>query len=147
MSAVVGIRFDRSKLPADVSLCDHCVAKCCRYIALPIDTPKTAKEWDYLRWFMIHERIALFTEEKKWYLQVFGDCRHLLPDSRCGIYSTRPQICRDYTTDECEFDDSWTYERFFETAEQLEEYLEATTPKPAGASLRGPRPEILPIVG
>lgn len=147
MSAAPRVHLDRRKVPPGESLCDHCFAKCCRYISLPIDTPKTARDWDFLRWYMIHAGIALFTEGKKWYLQVYGDCRHRLPDNRCGVYATRPQICRDYTTDECEFDDSWTYERFFETAEQLQEYLEAVTPRSANESLRGPRPEILPIIG
>ena len=26
-------------------------------------------------------------------------CPHLQPDNRCGIYQTRPQICRDYAAD------------------------------------------------
>ena len=26
-------------------------------------------------------------------------CVHLLPDNKCDIYETRPQVCRDYKAD------------------------------------------------
>jgi Fe-S-cluster containining protein len=71
----------------------------------------------------------------------------LLPNNRCGIYETRPQICRDYTTDNCEYDDDWVYERYFETAEQVEEYMEAVLPRKKGESIRSKEPPLLPIVG
>jgi Fe-S-cluster containining protein len=63
-----------------------------------------------------------------WYLMVPGDCQHLQADHRCGIYETRPQICRSYTTDECEYDNDGVYDQFFETAEQLWEYAQAVLP-------------------
>jgi hypothetical protein len=32
---------------------------------------------------------------------------------------------REYTTDDCEYEDDWVYDQYFETAEQVEEYMEA----------------------
>jgi Fe-S-cluster containining protein len=70
----------------------------------------------------------------------------LQSDNRCGIYHTRPGICRDYSTDNCEYDDRYVYDRYFETAEQVQEYMDVVFPdKEAG--LRSPRPSLLPIVG
>ncbi|MFO0870219.1 MAG: YkgJ family cysteine cluster protein [Pirellulales bacterium] len=138
--------LSRADHPADAPLCDFCYAKCCRYFALPIDTPSKPQDYDYLRWYLLHQQASLFVDEKTWYLLVQTPCKHLQPDHRCGIYETRPQICREYSTKDCEFDDAWLYEQYFETPEQLEEYVEAITPRPAGQSIRSPRPPVLPIL-
>ncbi|GAB4145668.1 MAG: YkgJ family cysteine cluster protein [Planctomycetaceae bacterium] len=118
----------RADLKPGEVLCEYCTAKCCRYFALPIDTPKTREDFDHLRWYMIHRRVSLFVEDGTWYLMVHADCEHLMEDNRCGIYEDRPEICRKYTTDECEFDDDTCYDQFFETAEQIWEYAEAILP-------------------
>jgi Fe-S-cluster containining protein len=136
----------REDLPPGEVLCDYCTAKCCKYFALPIDTPTEKKDFDYLRWFLLHGQASVFTEEGTWYLIVHTPCKHLQPDNRCGIYETRPEICREYTTDACEYDDDWVYEQYFETAEQVAEYTEAILPKARGQSLRSPRPALLPIL-
>lgn len=141
------IRMRREDVRPGDCLCDHCTAKCCRYFALPMETPTEREDFEYLRWFLLHDFATAFTEDGTWYLMVHTVCKHLQSDQRCGIYDTRPQICRDYSTDDCEFDDDWVYERYFETAEQVAEYAEAFLPRPRGQSIRGPRPALLPIVG
>jgi hypothetical protein len=40
----------------------------------------------------------------------------------------RPKICREYTTDNCEYDNGWSFEKLFETPEQIWEYAEAILP-------------------
>lgn len=140
------IKPRREDLPADANLCAHCTGKCCRYFALPIEEPESKSEFEYLRWYLLHGRASLFTEDDTWYLLVHTDCKHLLPDNRCGIYETRPQICRDYTTDNCEYDDSWTYERYFETCEQIEEYADALLTKPTDKGFRSRKPPLLPVL-
>jgi Fe-S-cluster containining protein len=84
-------------------LCEHCTAACCRYIALPIDTPKNKRDFDDMRWYIIHENIAVFVEDGDWYIQIHNPCRNILPDGRCANYETRPAICREYTTSECDY--------------------------------------------
>jgi uncharacterized protein len=118
----------RSEVPEGAALCDHCTAKCCRYFALPIETPETWDDFDHLRWYLLHGRVALFVEEGTWYLVVHADCKHIMADYRCGTYETRPAICRSYTTDACEFEDDACYEQFFESPEQIWEYAEAVLP-------------------
>jgi Fe-S-cluster containining protein len=140
-------RMTRENLPNGECLCDYCSAKCCRYFALPIDTPDAVKDFDYMRWFLLHERASVFVEDDNWYLLVHTVCKHLQPDNRCGIYETRPQICREYLTDNCEYDEDSTYEKYFETPEQVAEYVEATLgQKNQRGVLRSPEPALLPVV-
>lgn len=136
----------REELPANVNLCEHCTAKCCRYFALPIDEPTTRKDYDYIRWYLLHEHATVFVEEDSWYLLVHTTCKHLQSDHRCGIYETRPEICREYTTDNCEYEDDWIYEQYFETPEQVVEYMEVVL-APKGRVVRSQRPPLLPIIG
>ncbi|MEZ6090504.1 MAG: YkgJ family cysteine cluster protein [Pirellulaceae bacterium] len=137
-------RIPRELVPANASLCDYCTAKCCRYFALPIDTPDCAKDLDFIRWYLLHDRASVFVEGETWYLLVHTTCKHLQDDNRCGIYLTRPQICRDYTTAECEYEDLWTYDQYFETPEQIQDYMDAMYGHEY-ESLRSPKPSPLPI--
>ena len=41
---------------------------------------------------------------------MYGDCQHLQADNRCGNYEDRPHICREYSTDACEYDDPGLHE-------------------------------------
>ena len=111
----------------------------------PIDTPTERQDFDYIRWYLLHEASSVFVDEGTWYLIVHSRCRHLQSDNRCGIYETRPQICRDYTTKDCEYDDDWVYEQYFETPEQVEEYMEVVLPRKRGENIRSPRPG-LPVL-
>jgi uncharacterized protein len=131
----------RDDLPHGANLCAHCSAKCCRYFALPIDTPETWTEFEYIRWFLLHERATVFTEEGTWYLMVHSRCKHLRRDRLCDIYARRPAICRQYKTSNCEYDDTWIYERYLETPEQVEEYAEAVLGPRDRRGIRSPRPE------
>lgn len=145
MLPTIRLKPRRDQLQPGESLCDHCTAKCCKYFALPIDTPTERQDFDYIRWYLLHNGASVFVDEGTWYLLVHSPCRHLQADNRCGIYETRPQICRDYTTDKCEYEDDWVYEQYFETPEQVEEYMEVVLPKRRGESLRSPRPG-LPVL-
>jgi Fe-S-cluster containining protein len=121
-------KVKREDLKPGENLCEYCTAKCCRYFALPIDTPEIRDDYNHIRWYMMHGNVSVFVEDDTWFLMVHADCKHILPDNRCGTYETRPGICRKYTTVNCEYDDDSTYEKFFETPEQLWEYAEAVLP-------------------
>ena len=132
----------REDLKPGEILCQHCNAKCCRYFALPIDTPTTRKDFEYIRWYLLHERAAVFTEDGTWYLLVHTRCKHLGDDDLCGNYQTRPRVCREYGTDKCEYEDDWVYDHYFETPEQVEEYAEAVLRPPKGRDIRSPKPDL-----
>lgn len=146
MSTPFGLKkIKREELPPGKVLCEYCSAKCCRYFALPIETPESFEDLEYIRWYLLHGQASVFKEDDTWYLLVHTTCKHLQSDNRCGIYETRPQICRDYTTDGCEYDDDWTYDFYLETPEQVWEYTEAVM-QPKGKSIRSPRPALLPVL-
>ena len=133
-SAKPARRPKKSEVPPE-RLCEFCDAKCCRYFALPIDKPSTFEEFDYVRWYLLHERASVFVEDGDWFLLVHTPCKELGPDNRCRIYETRPQICREYSTARCEYDDLFLFEQYFETPEQVEEYAVATLgPRPGTTS-------------
>ncbi len=146
MSTATKAQPARDEISSADNLCDYCSARCCRYFALPIDTPEDWEDYEYMRWYLLHDRATIFTDDGTWYLMVHTGCRHLLADHRCGIYETRPPICREYSTDKCEYDDDSAYERYFETPEQLYEYAEAVLPERRGRGIRSPRPTSLPII-
>src|SRR3954451_10359182 len=144
-TALISSKPGREQVPEGKVLCDYCTAKCCRYFALPLDAPEDRTDFEFMRWFLLHERASVFKEDKIWYLLVHTVCRHLQSDNRCGIYETRPQVCRDYTTKDCEYDDDWTYDFYLERPEQVAEYTEAVIQED-GPSIRSPRPPLLPIL-
>lgn len=136
----------RDDLQPGESLCDYCTAKCCQYFALPIETPTCRADLDSIRWYMLHEHVSIFVDSDTWYLMVHTRCRKLRDDHLCGIYETRPQICRDYSTENCEYAGDGCYDQLFETPEQLWEYMEAVFPEPKRKPQPG-EPIALPVVG
>ncbi|ALP54715.1 hypothetical protein Tel_03220 [Candidatus Tenderia electrophaga] len=105
--------------------CGFCTAsKCCTYITHQIDGPRSKAEFDYLLWQVSHERVAVFKDDDGWFLLINNPCTHLLPDGRCGIYATRPQICREHSNDNCEFDANMEeeFELYFDSYEALLRY-------------------------
>ena len=106
------------------NLCEHCTGMCCRYLALPIDTPEDREEFDDVRWYLLHQGVSVFVEDGEWYLYVATDCRHLQPDYRCGLYETRPRICRKYTTVNCDYHSGeYGWEQHFTCPEHLDEFV------------------------
>jgi Fe-S-cluster containining protein len=85
--------------------CGFCTnSTCCTYITQEIETPRTKYDFEHLLWLVSHENVKVYKDQDGWYLLVETRCSHLLPDGRCGIYKQRPQVCRDYSNDYCEFD-------------------------------------------
>jgi Fe-S-cluster containining protein len=136
----------REDLKRGEVLCEYCPAKCCRYFALPIDTPTSRKDFDFVRWYLLHERATVFVEDESWYLLVHTKCRHLGDDNLCDAYDTRPQICRDYTTKNCEYEDDWVYDHYIETPEQVAEYAEAVLGPRKGRDIRSSKPDPLKVL-
>jgi Fe-S-cluster containining protein len=138
-------------LSKEGSLCDQCVALCCRYFAFSIDKPEKKRDFEDLRWYILHEDTIIFVEKGEWYVQVNRKCRALLPDNRCAVYENRPAICRDYKTDACDWHaDAYDYQHVFTEPEQIDrfakEYLAAERKKARKAAARGQRPRRVPAV-
>lgn len=105
--------------------CSKCAGLCCRYVALPIEEPKTRGDFDDIRWYLTHKGITVFVEKKSWYISVDNTCRHLSKkDHRCRIYENRPRICRGYKNVDCELSkEAYDYDLYFTDDRQMEEYM------------------------
>lgn len=138
-SKIPQIKPDRDALPEGYNLCDYCNGKCCRYFALAIDAPTEWADFENYRWYILHEHAAIFTEDDSWFLLVTTKCKNLGDDNYCKNYEHRPDVCRAYSTERCEYEDNWVYDKFFDDSEQLYEYAEALLGPKNGASLRSQR--------
>ncbi|MHC4665030.1 MAG: YkgJ family cysteine cluster protein [Planctomycetota bacterium] len=110
---------------ANNNQCDKCTSLCCRYFALPIDTPKDKGDYDDIRWFLCHKGISVFVEDGDWYINIRNRCKHLSEKGNlCGIYSKRPRICRGYRHRNCDFvEGEYYYDLHFTSDKQMEEYI------------------------
>ena len=85
--------------------CGRCTnSKCCTYVTQQVDTPRSMADFDHLLWQVSHERVNVYKDEEGWFLLIENPCQHLGPGGMCRIYHERPQVCRDYSNDYCEFD-------------------------------------------
>ena len=115
-------------------LCEHCPAACCRYLALPLDKPTSARDYDDIRWYLMHQGVSVFVEEGDWYIQYQTTCKKLGPDNLCTIYETRPAICREYQPNGCDYSGgSYGYDHLFTHPKQIEQYYHKRTGKKLGA--------------
>ena len=107
------------------SQCSRCIpAKCCQYFSLEIDTPTSKTDYDDLLWFLAHKDVSIYTQSKSWYLMLHNRCTFLDKKSNlCKIYDKRPRICREHTTDECEYEEDWDFDKHFKSYDELERWL------------------------
>ncbi len=86
--------------------CSRCLqGTCCTYITEALGTMRSKAEFEHLLWQVAHENIEAYKDKDGWFLLIRGKCEHLGPSGGCNIYDDRPQICRDYDNDWCEFDE------------------------------------------
>ncbi len=106
-------------------LCPQCAGLCCRYVALPIETPETKDDYDDVRWYLAHEGFSVFVEDDEWYVNIASRCKYLNANNMCSIYEKRPKICRKYSDDNCDYHGGdYGYDLYFSCAEDLEEYMD-----------------------
>lgn len=123
--------------PKDGPPCHLCTARCCKYFALEIDTPKDREDYDFIRWYLMHQHVVVWRDEGDWYLEVRTPCKNLLPDNKCAVYDTRPQVCREYGWPDEEspevpcdyFNEGLDYDLFFDDAETFWAWAEGELAK------------------
>ena len=96
---------------------------CCHYVAVEIDGPNTLRGATEILWYMYHPGVSVYVDEDEWMVQFETRCQHLLPDKRCGIYETRPPICREYDEVTCEVNADEVGQALYSVREYLA-YLE-----------------------
>ncbi|MBD3321051.1 MAG: hypothetical protein GF350_08165 [Chitinivibrionales bacterium] len=108
--------------------CMKCKARCCRHVALQIETPSCKRDYDNIRWFLLHKGVKVFKDhDGEWLIEFDARCENLTKTHRCGDYENRPKVCRDYPASdhECEFGSERSpYKLLFTNAGQFEKYLD-----------------------
>ncbi len=81
--------------PAEnADLCAGCV-KCCTYITVEVDSPRSPREYDQWLWAIMHRNVSLYVERpEKWFIAFETRCENLGGDGRCRIYGRHPVLCR-----------------------------------------------------
>lgn len=78
--------------------CDHC----CRYLSLEIDRPRSKRDFENIRWYLLHKSVSVMVDfEGAWLIQFDTPCEWLV-DGKCSHYALRPEICREYDPADCE---------------------------------------------
>ena len=85
--------------------CSFCTGSiCCTYVTHHINTPRSKLDFQHLLWQISHDHVKIYKDEDGWTLLIDGKCQHLRINGDCGIYHTRPAICREHSNDYCEYD-------------------------------------------
>jgi uncharacterized protein len=88
--------------PDPAEVCPPC-GKCCRYVAVGIDGPVSVGGVSTALWLVYHRNVSVYqSHEGDWFVLLAASCENLLPDGLCGVYESRPLICREYDVDGCE---------------------------------------------
>jgi hypothetical protein len=113
----------------NADLCAGCI-RCCSYITIEIDSPRSAEEYDQWIWALYHDHISIFVEKpEKWFVQVDTRCGKLDAGGRCSIYGSHPVLCRKYDARSCERRlPVLDIVHEFQTGEQLEAWLRERRP-------------------
>lgn len=86
--------------------CSFCKGvKCCHYVTQNFDAPRSKYDFEHMLWQVSHKDVEIYKDDGAWYLMFITQCEHLQDNGGCGIYDKRPQLCRDYSNDWCEYDE------------------------------------------
>jgi Fe-S-cluster containining protein len=100
---------------------------CCRYIALEIDTPEDEEDWDNIYWYLLHQNVWVWIDnDDSWNLQFNTPCEKLTKEGWCGIYDERPNLCKRYSSENCEkYGDGKSYKLLFKNAEEFQKWFKS----------------------
>ncbi len=103
--------------------CASCPALCCEGLTIDIKKPRDKEDVEILMWKLQYENVGVYILNKRWHLFVEGRCGYLDDNDLCTMYENRPDTCRRHNPPDCERYVDW-YDTFFETPEELEQYME-----------------------
>ncbi len=105
-----------------------CVARCCRYVTVAIDPPRSEADWDEIRWWLLHPGIMVFkdADDGEWAVCFETRCSNLTSDNLCRAWPNHPDLCREHDATTCEFREAMKYEVFLASEEDLARHLERT---------------------
>lgn len=129
--------------PAPLVECTEC-ALCCTYVAVGINDPSTPRLATDVLWYLYHERVYVYVDEDgEWSVVFETRCRQLGDDRRCGIYPSRPHICRGFDNKSCEVNAPASGDLSFREPAQFLAWLRRKRPRLHARVERGFVPEQL----
>lgn len=119
------LKNDSDKTNKEKNPCIECIADCCREVAVPINTPRTKKDWDEIRWLCAHKNVQVFKDlENDWLVEFITPCEKLDYTNMCKIYETRPHICKEHSHTNCiKVDPDGYYKVLFKNIEDVDNYI------------------------
>jgi Fe-S-cluster containining protein len=109
--------------------CLEC-GRCCTYLAVGINAPRTPRYVTDVLWYLYHERVSVHRDaDGEWSVVFETRCRNLQDDLKCSVYAQRPHICRAFDNDGCEVNAPDNRDHVFHTAAQFLEFLRAWRPR------------------
>jgi hypothetical protein len=116
--------------------CKKCNAYCCRHVAVGIDTPEDADDYDCIRWYLLHKNVwVAIAPDDTWLVEFKTPCRNITAIDNCGDYENRPAICKNYPGDGeiCEGEsDALACKVLFKNVNDFEKYLKKMKRSKAG---------------
>ena len=92
-----------------------------------------------LLWYLYHEHVSLYVNGDAWMVQFETTCRYLTEDRRCGVYATRPHICREFSEQYCEVNTGDDGQTFY-TVTAFMDYLKKAKPRVYALVMKGYAP-------
>ena len=118
-----------------MSECFKCKGYCCRYVTVDIPIPRDPSDFDEIRWFVLHKNVIVYKPEDEdiWRIEFRTPCEYLDETKYlCKKYNSRPDVCKEYITDECNMHEEMTSagcDIYLENEEDLKKYLQKHEPK------------------
>ena len=101
--------------------CQHeCKGRCCRYITIQVPAPRDKIDMEEIRWFLAHRDISVYVVSRRWNVEIRNRCKYLNRRNRCDIYEKRPEICRLYDVESCEYPRRPKHKLQFDTIDQFD---------------------------
>lgn len=116
--------------------CTTC-GKCCTYVSVGINPPRTLRFASDILWYLYHDGLSVYRDgEGDWSVVFETRCRQLGDDLLCTVYADRPVICREFDDGTCEVNAPGGG-LSFATAEAFLHYLQGWRPRLYRRLLKG----------
>lgn len=108
----------------NLKTCKGCPGSCCKYIVIELDTPRSKKDFEEIRWFVTHKNVLVYVEEDgTWNVEFTTPCEFLGKNNLCTIYEKRPEICKKYDHEECTFHNKHIEKHLFRTLGEIDKFI------------------------
>jgi Fe-S-cluster containining protein len=122
-SPLIFPQFENEASMTESEICVKCTG-CCRYVTVDLVKPRNKEKIQLYTWYLLHKNVQIYIDnEGDWNLLFITPCTELQSNGMCGIYETRPKICKEYSPKSCSRTGK-DHTHLFMTPTAMLEYLE-----------------------